>query len=223
MKKLFIEAKYNGKIELDNNSIKKLPDKIGLVSTVQFADSLGLVKKQIEKIKNKKALIGKSKQKYAGQVLGCDVSSAEKIAKEVDCFLYVGAGNFHPVEIAVKTKKPVFKFNPFSKKFEKMDEKEIEKIEKRKKGAYLKFLSSENIGILVSTKYGQNKINEAIEFKTKLKNKNCYILIFDTLDLNQIENFNFIDCFVNTACPRLREDFDSISKPLVNLEDLENL
>lgn len=218
MKKLFIEAKYNGKIILDSSVIKKLPQKIGLVSTVQFADKLNEIKKQIEKF-NKKVLVGKSKQKYAGQVLGCDVSSAEKIAKEVDCFLYIGDGNFHPLEIALKTNKEVFTFNPFNKKFEKLDKKEIERIEKRKKGAYLKFLSSENIGILVSTKYGQNKINEAVKLKSKLKNKNCYILIFDTLDLNQLESFNFIDCFVNTACPRLSEDF---SKAVVNIEDLES-
>lgn len=219
MKALFIESKYDKKIKLNENLIKKLPSTIGLVSAVQFSGALKDLKNQIKKL-GKKAVIGKGKQKYAGQVLGCDVSAAEKINGEVDCFLYIGDGKFHPAEIALKTRKPIFTFNPFNNKLNKINKKEIELIEKRRKAAYSKFLYSKNIGILVSTKPGQNKLKQAIDLKNRLKGKNCYILIFDTLGINELENFNFIDCFVNTACPRIVDD---VGKAVVNINEIQNL
>ena len=48
----------------------------------------------------------------AGQILGCDAKSAGKIAERVDSFLYIGDGEFHPIAIALETKKPVYKYNP---------------------------------------------------------------------------------------------------------------
>ncbi len=68
MKTLFIEAKYKEKISLGKEIIKLLPFKIALVSSIQFIDQLGIIKKEI----NKKAII-------AGQILGCNVKNAEKI------------------------------------------------------------------------------------------------------------------------------------------------
>jgi len=215
MKKIFIETKYNQEIKLDSKQIEKLPKKIGLVSTIQFIDSLSVIKATLIK-SNKKVIIGKGIQKYPGQVLGCDVSSAIKIQNKVDAFLFIGGGNFHPLEITLRTKKPLFQLN--NNQLNKIDDKEIERIEKKKKGAYIKFLTSKNIGILVSTKPGQNKLKQAISLKNKLKDKNCYLLIADTIDVNGLENFNFIDCFVNTACPRLREDLSC-----VNIDDLGNI
>ncbi len=206
MKMLFIEAKYKGNIELGKGTIDKLPENIGLVTTVQFAEQLKDIKKQLEK-QNKKIFIGKGKQIYEGQILGCDISSAEKIKDNIDCFLYIGSGQFHPLALT-KTKKKIFTFNPLTKIFKELSKQEIENYLKRRKGAYLKYLSSKNIGIIVSTKPGQKKLKEAIELKEKLgkKGKNSYIFIADDIDVNQLENFPFIDCWVNTSCPRIVED-----------------
>lgn len=209
MKTLFIEAKYKGKIELNKKIITKLPERIGLVSTVQFVDQLGLIKEQLKKC-NKNGLIG-------GHILGCDFSKAEKIKNKVDCFLYVGTGNFHPFGLAYTIKKPVFVYNPLDNILEKIGEKEIDGYKKRRKGALLKFLSAENIGILVSIKPGQNQLKKALALKKKLKDKNCYVFIADTIDLNELENFPFIEAWVNTACPRLVEDKIGI----INIEEIK--
>ena len=58
MKQLFIEAKYRGEIKV--KGVDKLPQKIGLATTVQFVDQLDDVKKQL---KGKKVFLGKGKQK----------------------------------------------------------------------------------------------------------------------------------------------------------------
>jgi len=78
----------------------------------------------------------------------------------------------------------------------------------------MKFYSADNIGILVSTKPGQNNLKEAIELKKKLK-KNCYIFVSDMINEAELENFPFIQAWVNTACPRIE------GKNIVNAEDIQ--
>ena len=85
----------------------------------------------------------------------------------------------------------------------------------------MKFLEATEIGILVSLKPGQNNFKKAIELKTQLKDKNCFIFVFDTLDFNQVENFPFIQCWINTACSRILDDYGKFPKPLVDLSDIE--
>ena len=99
MKTLFIPAKYKGEISLGREIISKLPSKIGLAASIQFVGQLGIIKKEINKRnKNKKIII-------CGQILGCNVKNAEKIANKVDAFLYIGDGAFHPLAISLKINK----------------------------------------------------------------------------------------------------------------------
>jgi len=220
MKLMFVEARYKEKVII-GKYISKLPSKVGLITTIQFIGQIKEIKLQLEKY-GKKIFLGKGKHTiYNGQVLGCDVQSAISISNKVDAFFYIGSGLFHPIAISLKTKKDVFTFNPLTEKFSKVDRKEAEKINKRKKGALIKFLSSKEIGVIVTTKPGQEQLKEAFELKNKFRDKNFYFLIFDTIDFNQLENFPFIECFVNTACPRIAlDDSIKIEKTILNLEDI---
>ena len=87
----------------------------------------------------------------------------------------------------------------------------------QQKGALLKFLSSKEVGIIVSTKPGQEKLKKAFELKNKLKDKNCHVFLADTIDPAEFENFPFIECWVNTACPRFADE----KKGVVNYELVE--
>lgn len=214
MKTLFIEAKFEGKINLNKLPTNKLPKNIGLVSSVQFVDYLPKIKNFLEK-SNKKVFLEKAKQKYKGQILGCDLSSAIKIKNKVSAFLYIGDGRFHPLGVALKTNKKVYTFNPIGNTFSEINENEIKKKNKIK---LIKFLSSDNIGILVSTKPGQYNLNKALEIKNKFKDKSFSIFLFDTLNINDLENFPFIQSWINTACPRISDE-----KNIINLEDLNHL
>ena len=220
MKTIFIPAKYTGKVDLGKIKVDKLPKKIGLVTTAQFLDKIDEIKKYLEK-NQKEIFIDKDKQKNLGQILGCDVSAAEKIKDNVDAFLYVGSGEFHPIGVALSTKKDVFVFNPVTNVFSKLDNKEIEKYKKNRKAKYIRFLHADSIGILVSTKPGQCSYNKAVEIKKKLeeKGKKCFIFVFDILDSNEMENFPFIDFWVNTACPRIADDEDK--KDVIDMSELE--
>lgn len=118
MKTLFIEARINLNI---NELISKVDfqGKLGLVTTIQHLHILPSVKKKL-----KSSII-------AGQVLGCDVSNALKIAKKVDAFLFIGSGNFHPVQIALKTGKRVLTLDPFTGNLSEVSEEDDRKMKKK--------------------------------------------------------------------------------------------
>ena len=220
MKIMMVEGRYKGNINLSNLDTSILPKNIGLATTIQFLDFIDEIKQCLES-NGKTIFVDKIRQKYEGQLLGCDVSGAEKVKENVDAFLYIGTGVFHPLGIALNINKDVFCYDPINALLSKIDRKEIERYNKKRRAAYMKFLEAEEIGIMVSLKPGQNNFKKAFELKKQLKDKNCYIFAFDTLDFNQIENFPFINCWVNTACNRILDDYDKFPKPLVDLSDIE--
>lgn len=222
MKIMMVEGRYRGKINLSNLDARILPNNIGLATTVQFLDFIDEIKKYLES-NGKKVFIDTIRQKYEGQLLGCDTGAADKVDDNVDAFLYIGTGAFHPLGIALNSSKEVFCYDPINAVLSKIDREEVERYNKKRKGAYLKFLDSTEIGILVSLKPGQNNFLKAIELKRRLKDKNFYIFAFDTLDFSQIENFPFIQCWLNTACNRILDDHDKFPKPLVDLSDVEKM
>ena len=220
MKIMMIEGRYKGKINLSNLDTKILPNNIGYITTVQFISYNDEIKAFLES-KGKKVFIGKERQIYDGQLLGCDQGGAVKVESNVDAFLYVGTGKFHPLGVALRTDKEVYCYDPITGVMSKIDQNEVKRYNNKRKGAYLKFLESKEIGLLVSIKPGQNQFKKAMELKEQLKDKNCYIFASDNLDFGQIENFPFIECWVNTACNRILDDYEKFPKPLIDISDLE--
>lgn len=239
-KTLFIPVKYEGKIIIPENIIKSLPNKLILFSSIQFLDQLNNVKKQIE-IQGKKIITVKSKNfLYSGmscdegQLLGCNLECFDnskddkKLKEDFDAFLYIGDGVFHPKALMIKNRKDIYCYNPKSNKLEIIKKELHDEYEKKKKGAILKFLTSENIGIIITTKQGQNNTKRAEQLKSRIMkkypNKKTFLFLVDEINFNELENFNFIDIFVNTACPRIAYD-DSIrtEKKLINIDDLEEI
>jgi len=204
-KTIFIPAKAIVSIEPLIEKIKEQfkNRKTGLIAAVQFLDYLQELKRECSN-----AIIG-------GQILGCNINNALKIKNKVDCFIFVGSGEFHPLEVALKTSKPVYIANPVTNEIPQISTKEIEDIKKQRKGKLMKFIVAEKIGILVSTKPGQYKFKNAQELKKrfskefklgeyKIKPKENYIFVFDTLRAEELENFSEIECWINTACPRIK-------------------
>lgn len=206
MKTLFIEAKSKTKINVKKH-IGNLPAELALATTAQHTHQIKNVKEELEEAGKKVSLV---KGKHGkGQVLGCDKPKIKK-----GSVLFIGTGSFHP---SIFGKKDVYVLNPENNSLYKFEKTEAEKHEKRKKGALLKFYSSKNIGVLISLKPGQLNL-KALELKKRFKNKNIYYLLFDTLNMNELENFPFIECFVNTACPRITDDAGEFS--MINTEDI---
>jgi 2-(3-amino-3-carboxypropyl)histidine synthase len=154
---------------------------------------------------NKQVFIHKH-LKYPGQILGCNIDAAKKIENKVDCILYVGAGNFHPLGVAIRTKKPVFALDLEKKQIYSLEE-EKNKWLKRKAWHDSELNEAKNVGIIVCWKKGQNRIGEAKKLKKELekRGKEVCILAFDNFSKEKIEGLK-LDCLVNMACPRLDDD-----------------
>jgi len=185
------------------NKLKEF-EKIGLVTSLQFVKTIEKVKEYLEKI-GKEVYIQKSLE-YPGQVLGCNTDAARNIESKVDCFLFVGAGKFHPLGIALTVNKPVFSLDLEKNLIYSLEEEKIKWI-KKKLWHDTKLLDAKTVGIIVCWKQGQNKIDEAIKLKKSLEqnNKEVYILAFDTVTKDKLEGLKF-DCLVNLACPRIEDE-----------------
>ncbi len=224
MKTLFIEARVDMNIILPDSLINQLPEKIALFTTIQFFDNLEKVKKQLEDSGKKVVLLLGPHSKYEGQALGCTIEtfdSGKYKNMDFQVFLYIGDGMFHPDALLIKNQKDVYCYNPFSGEVTVIDKHLMEQSIKHQKGAILRFYSSDNIGIIISIKPGQYHLRKARELQKKFPDKKFYLIVFSTIDFNQLENFNFVQCWVNTACPRIAyDDFKKFQKPVVDIDEI---
>jgi len=222
----YVEIKSEENLAIPESEIKKLGgfNKIGLVSTLQFVNSLHNVKKQLEKI-GKDAFIGGSGNKnlYPGQILGCNTGAAKAVETKVDCFLFIGSGKFHPIGVALATKKPVFVFDTEKNRIEKA---ETEKFLKQRLATIELARDAKAFGILVSTKPGQMNLKAAEEAKKRIEKtgRTAHILVMDEIKPEKIEYINGIEAYINTACPRIGiEDRTLFRKPILNLDEAEGI
>ncbi len=203
MKTIFIPAKINSEVNARKIQSLKLPENTAIAYSIQYKD----IAKQICDILSKKYNI-------TGliQVLGC---SKPKIPKDTDAILLISSGEFHAVSLAFETRLPIYILQ--SDKLRKISDEDVYAFEKQKLASYMKFLDSEKIGILISTKPGQENLKKAIDLRKKLKDKQSYLFLNNELDTRQFENFSEIQGWINTACPRL--DFEGF---VFNIGDLNS-
>jgi diphthamide biosynthesis enzyme Dph1/Dph2-like protein len=204
MKKIFIPAKSNQEISSSaiNKALKNLPEKISICYSIQFSTHAEEIKKILEK---------KHKILSFQQVLGC---SNPKFPEQTQAVLLVSSGKFHAISLAFESKLPVFLIDNCG--FEKISEKEISAKEKTEKSAYLNYLNSEEAGIIITAKPGQQRLQKATEFKESSKKKH-YLFLCNNINPLEFENFG-MNSFVNTGCPRM--DFDDIR--IININKIKN-
>ncbi|MFA4952939.1 MAG: diphthamide synthesis protein [Candidatus Pacearchaeota archaeon] len=203
MKILFIPTK--SKLKLNKSNIlgisKKLPKNIAIAYSVQYEE----IAKEIKEIFSKSHNITKFTQ-----ILGC---SKPQVPKNTQAILLISDGKFHAVSLRLETRLPIYLLD--NNNLIQISEQEIQNLEKKRKSSYLKFLNANKIGILVSTKPGQENLKKAIQFKNQQKTKNSYLFIGNEINSSEFENFPQIQSWVNTACPRL-----DMNANVVNLEKI---
>jgi len=220
---------------LGEHQIKKVVEKaipsidgkqVGLVTTAQHGDFLDEAKKILEK-NGFDVIIGYgfSRIKFAGQVLGCNFSAATSVKDDVDLFLFIGSGDFHPLGLMLSTGKPVIACDPYTNKVKYKELEDLKDIVLRQRyGAIARSQDAKSFGILVSTKKGQQRMELALEMKKKLENKGKkpYIIALNYFLPSNIETFRNIDCFVSVACPRIAiDDYMQYETPIITPVELD--
>jgi len=223
---LLLDAQWDGEIKvtkiLRDHLKKTKPKSIDLFASTQFT-SIEDFLKEIKRLKIKVNIQKVKRTNKPLQILGCDCypDSFEKDLKS-DMILYLGDGMFHPKALILATEKPITVFDPISDKIKIVDRKDMQKELNKKKANLKRYLNADKIGILVTIKPGQQYFLAAKKLKQDLEKegKNAYVFIDDTLNPMNYENYPFIQCWVNTACPRIgTDDIVNINQPMINLRD----
>ena len=218
MKLHFVPVRYKGKVTLPEGLIKKLPKRIILFTTIQYHNQMDEWKKAL-KAAGKEVFTFKPKHSAEeGQLLGCGV---EQWNVEADAFLFVGDGLFHPKALVIKNNLPVYCYDPKTDKTSILNDRDIELAKRKQNAALKKFQMSKKVGVLVTTKYGQQRVVMALKLRKKYPDKEFTFLLCDSLDFASLEDFPFLECFVNTMCQRIGlDDTNRLEKPVLDISEL---
>jgi len=171
----------------------------GLVTTVQHTH---LIPAMEDFLRSKgidvRVAEGSGRTPLRGQVLGCCFTAAKKTC--ADEILFVGTGLFHPIGIALATKAPVIALDPMTGNVEEVSG---EALLRRRFALMEKAREAETVGIIVSSKSGQKRMDLARRLAALAPG--AVIVTMQEVNPDELLNLGF-DCYVNTACPRLAYD-----------------
>lgn len=230
METLFLEATYSGTVELCPETIsyltKKGYTKIGLYASVQFVGKLETVESQLNELGVTSVTSRPDRTHVKGQLLGCDnYHNSLNLDKDIQVYLYVGDGRFHPLALVYAQKdsnemKEIICNDPINKRMVLMGIEDICTILKKYRGSLVKFFTAKMVGVLITIKPGQEQFKPALLLEKKYLDKRFYYFIDNVISFDQLENFNFIDVWVNTACPRVGfDDQEKFVRGVINLND----
>lgn len=179
------------------------------------------MKKAIEKAG--KTLLAREGDRFIkeAQVLGCCFISATEI-EDVDSFVFIGSGKFHPQGVANAVDEKVVQGNPYTGEVTEIEPgRWIKDRELRKDKAR----NAESFAIVITPYPGQTtgKVTEQIKEKLEKKGKEVYIVNLREINPAKIDYLPF-DAFVINACPRIvRDDWNNYKKPLLLPEEAEEV
>ncbi|MDR3223080.1 MAG: diphthamide biosynthesis enzyme Dph2 [Methanobrevibacter sp.] len=220
---IFIEAYSDIKIsEVLKKSLPSLENysKIAIATTTQHLQVLDEVKDFLED-NGKEIFLKSSKSTKKGQVLGCNFSSIKNL--DVEAYLFLGSGKFHPLGIHLFTKAPVIAVNPYTSEISNIKDLADEILRIR----FARIVKAKEVniwGILISSKEGQYRFDLAKEIKKTLEDegKKAYLILVDNISPDILLPYLNIEGFIVTACPRIAIDDSSMyKKPLITPQELE--
>ncbi len=204
-KVIFLEARM-----MDNPGVvveKAIPTfkskRIGVTTTIQHVHRLDealqvLLEHGIE------GMLGPAggRVKHPGQVLGCCYSTARGL--DVEEYLFIGTGRFHPLGIALCTGKRVVIADPVTGEVSEID---TDPMLRRRFGAIARAADARRFAILVSKKQGQRRMELARRIKKlgEEKGLEMFLVYLDNIEPDRLLNLG-AEAAVSTACPRVALD-----------------
>jgi 2-(3-amino-3-carboxypropyl)histidine synthase len=221
---LFVEVYIDIDVsDLLESALPRLKGRIGLLTTAQHVRMLPSIRTWLE-ARGKVVLIGKgdARVKFEGQVLGCNVTAADPIDGDVDQYLYVGSGDFHPIAVAIDTDKPVLVLDPLMREVRELGELK-ERILRQRHGAIVRAENARRFLIIVSTKVGQMRLDLAYRLRALAEEhgKEAEIVLMEEVSPDLLRSYD-VDAYVSTACPRIAvDDYLKYPQPILTPPELE--
>jgi 2-(3-amino-3-carboxypropyl)histidine synthase len=151
-----------------------------------------------------------------GQVLGCSFTAAKATGAEE--ILFVGTGLFHPTGIALATHAHVIALDPLTGSAQVVSG---DTLMRRRFAVMEKAGNAKSVGIIVSTKSGQQRMDLARRLASL--SPDAVIVTMREVHPDELLNLGFA-CYVNTACPRLAyDDQERFPVPVLSPQEFEIL
>lgn len=205
---IFLEVRIDfDPLEALLSNLDKIKNKVGLVATAQHVHLLPSVQDALRST-GRTALIGKGDARIAspGQVLGCNVTSALDVSKEVEQIIFLGSGYFHPLAVSLGTGLPVLSADPYRGAVDDISESK-EKVIRQRYAAMARAMAARDWLVLVCDRPGQRRYGLAVRCRDVLRNKGMRA---DIVQLNEVKAEALLpygaEAAVSTACPRLAID-----------------
>lgn len=197
-----------------------VPRRLGVVASVQHLELLAPLLSALER-QGLQPRTGRGDRRlaYPGQALGCNYTGAEAIRSEVEAFLFVGTGRFHPLGLALAVDRPVWSLDPLRAVVEPPIDRAA--LLRDRWLTVARARDARRFGILVSTFAGQNRTPTALALQRRAEahGREAEILVFGRLDPRDLEGRTF-EAYVNTACPRIALDDSGLySRPMLTVPE----
>jgi 2-(3-amino-3-carboxypropyl)histidine synthase len=185
--------------------------RIGVLTTTQHKHEL---EKAVGILRDAgfRAVVGQGGKRLAfpGQVLGCDLSAAREVVHEVDTFLVVGGGSFHAVGVAMATQRPVVIADVETGEARRIDE-DLDRVLRRRSATIGKAMDADTFGIIIEGRPGQRRWGLARSLRDDLNDagRRPVLLVMKNITPERLVSIG-MDAYVNTACPRLTVDDQSL-------------
>ena len=198
--------------------------KVGIVTTAQHQHKLQDMADAM-KAAGFEVFVGAGDNRLAGfaQLLGCNFTAGTSIEADVDGFVYVGSGDFHPIAIAWGTDKPVVLADPYSGEVRTIEET-MDRLMRQRFAAIERSKGASSFGILIGTRVGQERMKLARGLKRMLESqgKEAHLIALDFFSWDNLQYFRHLDALVNTSCPRITtDDYARYPMPMLTPPELE--
>jgi len=220
---LYIESRSDVTLDGFDWASLGLSGTIGLLATVQYLSLMPQAKEGLESTGNRVVVgVGDRRIAHPGQVLGCNCSAAESVMNEVDGFLFLGEGDFHPLAASFGVSKRMLVLNPVTGEVRDLSETR-DRILRRRFAAIQRARDAESFLVIVCSKVGQNRNDEADRMVRILREngKKAYKAVLEEVTPMSLMAYR-VDAYVNTACPRIAmDDSARYDRPMLTVPEVE--
>ena len=198
--------------------------RVGLLTTAQHAPKLERAMEVLREHGVEPHVgFGDNRVINPGQLLGCNFTAARVVATEVDAFLYIGSGDFHPIAAAWGLDLPVIVADPYTGEVRDVADR-VDALMRERYATIAAAQEGTAFGILVGTRIGQERLKLArgLAKLCRKHGKAAHVISIDHFTPEALSSFRHLDAFVNTGCPRITtDDYARYPKPMLTPQELE--
>ncbi len=185
--------------------------RIGLLTTTQHRHVIDEARGILEAAGYEVSIgTGGTRLAFPGQVLGCDFSAAKDVENEVDTFVIVGGGSFHATGVAMATRRPVVIADVETGEARTVQE-ELDRVLRRRSATIAAAMDCQTFGIIIEARPGQRRWKLARDLSDDLHDagREAVLMVMRNISPERLVAIG-LDAYVNTACPRLTIDDQSL-------------